>query len=408
MDKAYWLNYLSKSSPVITGQHLSYYTKDYAVGYRDYFEASQAAHGAMPYMPGLTIGNGSTTEQSKAALLFLSQKGFTFLNVDHHPMNPWTGGNSWDTTVTDMPNLNTNQAWLTELSRIKDILLYAKQLGITCLWRPLHEMNADNCFWWDLGSAKRSVAPFKAAWAFMRNCLADVDNLIWEYCPMNMGWSDVYVDMCPPADQFDVVGLDLYSDTATISKDGYTKLLSLGKPIGFGEAGPSGEGPMNCAAWVEACRTKYPAVRFIQFWHSWDTCAAALQDAPNAALILANDLFLNSGAVMLDGVFSIALMSTNPEKAWLTWDYPAAQSVTITGVGNVAAKGKKSVTLANTGIAYALTATRGRQSVTATVTAEPLIRQRISELTAARDTLTAKVAVYNGQIEHLVNLLPIG
>lgn len=413
MDRQYWMDYLSnRTNPVITGQHLSYYPKDYQAGYRALFEPLQTAHGKTPYMPGLTIGLKSTTEQNKAALDYLHGKGFDFIHVDHHPDNPWTGGNSWDTTAADMPNLNTNPAWLAELARIKDVLLYARQLGMVCLWRPLHEMNADNCFWWDLGSAKRSVAPFKAAWAFMHNYLADVDNLIWCYCPMNMGWTDVYIDMCPPADQFDVVGIDLYNNAATLSKDGYAKLLSLGKPVGFGEAGPGGLGPMDCTAWVTACTTLYPAMRFIQFWHSWDVCAAALSDAPDAAEILSNNHFLNYGDSVLNGTFEIALLSSNPTKARLTWDYPAAQTVTISGVGKVAAKGTKTVSLAQSGIAYTLTAAMGNQTTTSTVTAAAQIARRSGELVAARDALIAKtndkVAVYNGQIESLNSLLAAG
>lgn len=406
MNKQYWLDYLNNpSSPVITGQHLSYYTKDYDDGYRDYFEASQTTHNKMPYMPGLTIGNGSTTEQSKEALLFLSQKGFTFLNIDHHPMNPWTGGNSWDTTVVDMPNLNTNQVWLLELARIKDILLYAKQLGIVCLWRPLHEMNADKCFWWDLGSSNRSVVPFKKAWEFMYNYLSDVDNLIWEYCPMNMGWSDVYIDMCPPTNQFDVVGLDLYSNSATISKDGYTKLLSLGKPIGFGEAGPSDTGPADAGIWSNACKKTYPLIKFIQFWHSWDTCSASIIDATNVKSILCDKYFLSRESLIKPIVpASISLYKTNPLKATISWSYPEAQLVSISGIGNVPTTGKKAVSLVDS-TKYEITATVYGIPIIHIVNATSLLEVERDKLTVQANKEYAKLDVIVSKLNSVNNIL---
>jgi len=156
------------SAPKLVGQHLEYYPGDFVIGYQKYFAPLQDAYGKRPSLPGLTVGLGATLTQCKAALDYLKARDYTVIHADHHPLNPWTGGDPWDCSYTNLAQLNSTPAWQTELTRLRDLFLYAKQQGIVLLWRPFHEANSDGSFWWDWGTAGQTCAPFKAAWHDLR------------------------------------------------------------------------------------------------------------------------------------------------------------------------------------------------------------------------------------------------
>ena len=281
MNKSEWLAHLSDTNArIILGQHLSYLPADYASGYTATVTPLKTAYGKRPMTVGFTLGLGAPASTLKAGLDYLKARDYELIFFDHHPNNPWTGGDPWDTSVSDMDNLNTNTTWIAELDKLVEVFLYAKSLGMVGIWRPLHEMNGNNSFWWDWGCAGERVTPFKNAWHFMREYLdfRGVDNLLWCYSVLSMGWTDLYTEMAPASDEYELVGLDLYSDTATIPTSGYTVLTSLGKPFGFSEAGPNTSATMSANLWLDAVLNDYPATRYIQFWHSWSNLEVALTD----------------------------------------------------------------------------------------------------------------------------------
>ena len=92
---------------------------------------------------------------------------------------------------------------------LRDIDAIAAQLkkfdaaGVPILWRPLHEGDG-GWFWW---GAKGPDA-FKGLWSLLHDRLTRVHhlhNLIWVYAGTTQ-W-----DWYPPADQFDVIGVDHYT-----------------------------------------------------------------------------------------------------------------------------------------------------------------------------------------------------
>ena len=301
------------TQPKWLGQHLSYYPSDYAKGYQLYFSSLQAAYGKRPYLPGLTVGLGSTLADCKAAIDYLKVQGYTVLHLDHHANNPWTNGDPWDCSYTNLAHLNELPAWNIELARLCDLFLYAKQQGLVLWWRPFHEANSNRGFWWDWGCAGQQVAPFKAAWHYMFNRFANAgcDNLLWVYSPLAMGWTDIYTDMAPAINEFDVVAVDLYSNTATLPKNSYAALLSLGVPVGFGECGPE-SGNTDAALWLNAVKSVYPQMRFLQFWHNWDTVTAALAGADNAGILL-NDNSILTTAVSVTPLQPVAHLTVAPD-----------------------------------------------------------------------------------------------
>lgn len=372
VTKADWLSNLQMTgTPVIVGQHLEYNPWDYALGYQRYFAPLQATYNRQPLMPGLTLGLGATAAQGQAALAYLKERGFSLVCFDHHALNPWTGGSPWDTRQADLVNLASNAAWRAEVAKLQAIFLYAQSLGITGIWRPFHEANSNGSFWWDWGCAGQQVAPFKNAWHALYQDLraAGVNNLLWCYSLLNMGWTDIYLEMAPAAEEFDLVGLDLYSDTATLSPQGYAVLQSLGKPIGLTEVGPE-KGYTDALLWLATCQ-RYPALRFIQFWHSWDICHAALVSMANAGRLLHDAGMQTLGSAPAEPSPVATLNATVKRELWwwkiaLTWSCQQATGAVLNGK-SVPLVGSQTRRVARGTYTYVLTANRGELITSATV-----------------------------------------
>lgn len=91
---------------------------------------------------------------------------------------------------------------------MRDIDAIAEQLkkfdaaGVPILWRPLHEADG-RWFWW----GAKGPDSFKALWSLLFDRLTRVHqlhNLIWVYTGTTQ-W-----DWYPPANEFDVIGVDFY------------------------------------------------------------------------------------------------------------------------------------------------------------------------------------------------------
>jgi hypothetical protein len=297
MNKQELLTYLANmNNPKVLGQHLEYTAADTVTGYNKYFAPLQTTYGKMPVLPSITLGLGVTLAQCKASLDFLNLKGFTYIHCDHHANNPWTGGDSWDTSNVNMAGLSTNANWLKELDKVKQVLLYAKSIGFTVIWRPFHEMNSEGGFWWDWGTAGKKLQPFKDAWHFMYNYLAECD-VIWCYSVIDTNYTELYQMMAPMSNEFDLVGIDVYSDSATIKSNGYAILTSLGKPFGFSEAGPAGKNG-NAATWLNSIKFTYPKTMLCSFWHTWDKCNAALANMSNIGTLINDAAILTTAFVV--------------------------------------------------------------------------------------------------------------
>ena len=100
------------------------------------------------------------------------------------------------------PNGHNYQLLLRDIDAIAVQLKKLSDANVPVLWRPLHEADG-GWFWW---GAKGPDA-FKQLWSIMYDRLTHyhhLNNLIWVYTGSEK-W-----DWYPPADQFDVIGVDLY------------------------------------------------------------------------------------------------------------------------------------------------------------------------------------------------------
>ena len=118
-----------------------------------------------------------------------------------------------------------NQFIKDDLQKITPYLKLLKDAGIPVLWRPLHEASG-GWFWWGAGTADQC----KKLWVMMFDTFkaAGLTNLIWVWTDDKKSWypGDAYVD---------IVGCDIYGDTAAecavkynnMQKDYSTKMVAL-------------------------------------------------------------------------------------------------------------------------------------------------------------------------------------
>ena len=118
-----------------------------------------------------------------------------------------------------------NQQIKSDLVTVANHLKLLKDAGIPVLWRPLHEASG-GWFWWGAGTAEQC----KKLWVMMFDYFKQqgLTNLIWVWTDDKKSWypGDAYVD---------IVGCDIYGDTAAecavkynnMQKDYSTKMVAL-------------------------------------------------------------------------------------------------------------------------------------------------------------------------------------
>ena len=121
---------------------------------------------------------------------------------------PWhrafyAGGSTFDLPAAlDDPAGADYQLLLRDIDAIAVQLKKYSDADVPILWRPLHEADG-RWFWW----GERGPEAFKRLWALMFDRLTNyhgLHNLIWVYT----GTTDW--DWYPPAEQFDLIGVDAY------------------------------------------------------------------------------------------------------------------------------------------------------------------------------------------------------
>jgi len=158
---------------------------------------------------------------------------------------------------------------MAELDRVAEALAELRDNGVVVLWRPFHEMTGD-WFWWCTKAHPGNPEPFKKMWIHMFDYFTKtkkLDNLLWVYSASNR--RDPPPDYCYPGDSYvDIVGQDIYSDSAEVS--GYENLLALGKPFclsEFGKTIKNKDRPFDYLVLIEKIKHKYPDTIY---WLSWD------------------------------------------------------------------------------------------------------------------------------------------
>jgi mannan endo-1,4-beta-mannosidase len=216
------------------------------------------------------------------------------ITMDMHPTNPWNpvGGpdSAWvpDAKVAK-PDLRALLAtsdttpqrtlWRTQLEKLGDLVEELNSAGVVVLLRPLHECNG-SWFWWGQDMATRKT--------FARDLYRDVffyitqtrklHNVIWVYSP-GASWDGPALSYYPGAEYVDMICPTRYDDELLMlgersgeSKNSdYKDIISAGKPVGFGECGPSTklDGSWDARTIIKRIRENYPAMTYFHVWHGW-------------------------------------------------------------------------------------------------------------------------------------------
>jgi mannan endo-1,4-beta-mannosidase len=288
---------------VVSGQFIGHPHPGIVDAYDQYVTELQRQTGEWVGVVGADydrLSDGETVALSivnQSLIKHWSQGGL--VTVSDHARNPWTGGPARDTTVVGRfldlitPGTAVNQVWISQLDRLADALLELQAAGVMVLWRPFHESNGKS-FWW---AKSRSSEEQAALWRHMFQYFTEtrgLNNLLWVYSVVPVTSRGVRpVDFGYPGAQYvDIVGLDVYQSDPKIDNE-YNKLLSLGKPIGLTEFGPSTskEYSYDYARLINKVRSRYPRITFFQAWNSvW-----SLIKQNNANKLLKDSWVLNTG-----------------------------------------------------------------------------------------------------------------
>ncbi len=317
------LNYLNDlpnrgGNRVISSQHLRA-AQGFANDYDLYIESLHQLTGNYVGMIGGTIGQqywGNTESKVEAFTQGVTEywNAGGLVAYDHHAPNPWTGGTSWDLTNRNLGELLDQNSqiypvWKAELDRVAKHFNDLQQAGVVVLWRPFHEMNFMNCFWWDMGAVlkdhpEQGAEVWKQMWRQMFDYFTyqkGLNNILWVYAAADVAntyWNPPLL-VYPGDDYVDIVALDLYSDSQTIRSDSYEQLTGVGKPLGLAEVGPASilDGSWNNATIINSIKTKYPKVVYFQNWHSWTGAKVAIIDNQNASELLNDSWVVNRNEV---------------------------------------------------------------------------------------------------------------
>lgn len=155
------------------------------------------------------------------------------------------GKEAWDELLTEGSALNT--AFDEEVILDGEFLKAFNDLGLSIIWRPLHEINS-SWFWYSIAESGKALdAEYGVRlWRYIFDIYAEMglDQLIWEYSPNNDN-SWISVEYCYPGDEYcDIVGLDWYTDGGyEIDGKGksYSKLMNYEKVTNICEFGIGGD-----------------------------------------------------------------------------------------------------------------------------------------------------------------------
>ena len=169
----------------------------------------------------------------------------------------WAGGitstlsiTQWNELVTDGTPLNTK--WKERIDSIVPYLQDLKSNGVEVLWRPLHEMNDDWCWWCGWPGPDGSQKLYRITHDYMT--AKGLTNLIWVWNVKDITTTTTALLTYYPGDSYvDVVSLDPWINGFTTENYSATLTIANGKPIAIGECGklpsPSVLAAQPCWTW---------------------------------------------------------------------------------------------------------------------------------------------------------------
>ncbi|MDE5642478.1 MAG: glycoside hydrolase family 26 protein [Muribaculaceae bacterium] len=136
--------------------------------------------------------------------------------ISWHPLNPATGGNSWDTSASPLQLMQENPAlrdtlavWIDRAADFIGSLRDADGRRVPVIFRPWHE-NSGSWFWW--GSAYRDDSQYIDLWKLTRERFdaKGIDNVLWAYSPDKDLDREKYLATYPGDEYVDILACDIY------------------------------------------------------------------------------------------------------------------------------------------------------------------------------------------------------
>lgn len=136
--------------------------------------------------------------------------------ISWHPLNPASGGNSWDVSESPLQMLESDSllsvkldAWI---GKAADFILSLKDENgeaIPVVFRPWHE-NSGTWFWWGTGNS--TPEQYKDLWKRTRRIFDEkgVENVLWAYSPDKDLTREQYFSTYPGDEYVDILGTDIY------------------------------------------------------------------------------------------------------------------------------------------------------------------------------------------------------
>jgi len=168
----------------------------------------------------------------REAIKFFHKSGGV-ITVSWHPMNPLTGGSTWDCSKDSviryiLPGHPGNANFLSWLDKVSAYMLSLKDeqgKQIPLIFRPFHE-NSGKWFWW--GVQDSSPEEYKEMFRMTHKYITDkgLKELVWSYSP-NLGADSAMFMKYYPGDEYvDLLGWDAYQFGSDNSKEFTNRLAS--------------------------------------------------------------------------------------------------------------------------------------------------------------------------------------
>lgn len=160
--------------------------------------------------------------------------------VSWHPLNPITGGDTWDNTETVKHILpggshyEKYKSWLKIIGEFMKNIKTKDGVQVPIVWRPYHEHNG-GWFWWgqDSTTVNEYVDLWKYTVHYFRDSL-DIHNLLYAYSPNLYDSREVYLEKYPGDEYVDILGCDVYDlpQYGIDYKNDATKAIQILKELG--------------------------------------------------------------------------------------------------------------------------------------------------------------------------------
>lgn len=243
--------------------------------------------------PSNPAQGASVAEQANQhAIAYWKAGGLVHIHVN--PVSPFVGVSGSKEALKDRERIAeilqsgtaANKRWLQTLDAWAKPLAELRDNGVVVLWRPLHEMGFEACYWYDWGATK-SGGDYQKIWRHMFKYYTEekkLDNLVWVWG----GGGQHSREMFPGPEYVDMVGFSHYGSEVVRPGDEYEHMLKFGKPVAFTEFGPGGkeEPAFDNMDLIHAAREQYPRMLGATYWHSWPGVRTSIADCRNVEALM--------------------------------------------------------------------------------------------------------------------------